>query len=371
MKSCYIACEPLALIFIVWSSILASAQTILPLEERDNKILKSDSGIDLCFLPTETVVGAQIHIINDYVARGTPVKGFSGPRTSRITVSDTGEPIVLILRSSIKMVWDLDIAPDANVVGVHLITDILPQIEGLSSHIPLTARYTVEETKAQNICVFQPVEDPTLIGDGPEELRAPKHSFNELQGLIELNNLEDELIAYSGTGITSFQVTEGDWSGGVAIVSKASTQAFDETKATGESLLDQISPPELPLLDENVATLRVPEGLGRGKVWPWIVAEGYAIPIPADLIKHFCEVDRLIVMSSGVEVFNPECRWGNYEWPDSWSGMLLLGPVEMSHETCRMAGQPRPLLSKPGVGVTTEKQNCTMYTIDINRKTYR
>ncbi|PCJ76108.1 MAG: hypothetical protein COA53_02275 [Rhodobacteraceae bacterium] len=235
----------------------------------------------------------------------------------------------------------------------------------------MTARYNVDETNTQNSCVYKPVEDPELSGVGPQQLRAPDHSFSGIRGLLGLNYLEEELIAYAGTDITSFQLTEGGWEGGAAIISRASMQAFAETKATGRLLLDQVTPPELPFLSEPAATLKVPEGLGRGKVWPWIVSEGYAIPIPAELIEHFCEVDRLIAMASGVVMPGVRCKWGNYRRPVTWTGLLLLGPVEMSHETCRMANQPRPLFAKSGIGVTTEILNCSMYTIDINRKTYR
>ncbi|MCK4713382.1 MAG: hypothetical protein KAT26_10935 [Marinosulfonomonas sp.] len=334
-------------------------------------MLKSDNGVELCFLPVETVIGAQVHVITDFVPPSTVAYDFSGLRTTSLTVFDTGEPIVLILRSAIEMVWELNIDAAANVIGVHLISDTLPYIMGLPENIPLTARYDIDDTGTKNGCVYKAVENPNLSDVGSQQLRWPNHSFQDLSGLHQINFLEIDLFAYAGAEITSFQLTQGGWEGGTAIVSRVSTQIFAELKAEGRSLLDQATPPKLPFLSEPAATLKVPEDLGRGKVWPWIVSEGYAIPVPAELIKYFCEVDRLIAMASGVVLPEVQCKWGNYRRPITWVGLLLLGPVEMSDETCRMANQIRPLFAKSGIAVTTEILNCSMYTIDINRKTYR
>lgn len=361
----------LAAILVVWCSQFASAQSVSPLAESESRMLKSDNGVELCFLPVETVIGAQVHVITDFVPPSTVAYDFSGLRTTSLTVFDTGEPIVLILRSAIEMVWELNIDAAANVIGVHLISDTLPYIMGLPENIPLTARYDIDDTGTKNGCVYKAVENPNLSDVGSQQLRWPNHSFQDLSGLHQINFLEIDLFAYAGAEITSFQLTQGGWEGGTAIVSRVSTQIFAELKAEGRSLLDQATPPKLPFLSEPAATLKVPEDLGRGKVWPWIVSEGYAIPVPAELIKYFCEVDRLIAMASGVVLPEVQCKWGNYRRPITWVGLLLLGPVEMSDETCRMANQIRPLFAKSGIAVTTEILNCSMYTIDINRKTYR
>ena len=356
MKQYYITCKALisliliSLTFVVWTSRFASAQSFSPPAKSENRILKSDSGVELCFLPVANVIGAQVHVITDFVPPSTVAYDFPGLRTTSLTVSDTGEPIVLILRSAIEMVWELNIDAAANVVGVHLISDTLPYIVGLPDNIPLTARYDIDDTDTKNSCVYNAVEDPNLGDVGSQQLRWPDHSFQDLAGLHELNFLEIDLFAYAGAEITSFQLTQGGWEGGTAIVSRVSTQIFAELKTEGRSLL---------------------EDLGRGNVWPWIVSEGYAIPVPAELIKHLCEVDRLIAMASGLVQPEVRCKWGNYRRPISWTGLLLLGPVEMSDETCRMANQIRPLFAKSGIAVTTEILNCSMYTIDINRKTYR
>lgn len=114
--------------------------------ESENRILKSDSGVDLCFLPVGTVIGARMHVIIGFVPPSTVAYNFPGLWTTNLTVSDTVGPIVLILRSSIEMVWSLRIDAAANVVGVHLISDTLPHIEGLPENILLTARYDLDGT---------------------------------------------------------------------------------------------------------------------------------------------------------------------------------------------------------------------------------
>jgi len=141
-------------------------------------------------------------------------------------------------------------------------------------------------------------------------------------------------------------------------------------------LLDEAVPPELPFLDENIEPLRIPEGLGRSEIWPWIFSMGYAMPAPDELFDYNCEIDLLFVLSLGLEAHPTSyarsfCRWRNPRGVQTWrDGIVLLGPLDMSEETCLASRTRGWKMSRPGVIVTTDGSDCGINPVDLARKTY-
>lgn len=135
-------------------------------------------------------------------------------------------------------------------------------------------------------------------------------------------------------------------------------------------MLDEAVPPTLPFVDEMSGSLSVPEGLERGEVWPWVISQGYAIAVPNELLDYLCQIDRLMEMAIGVILPKAGCRWGGNIGTQTANGLVLLGPIEMSLETCQITRQPRPLFARSGLAVSADGSGCSIYTFDINRKTF-
>jgi len=356
-------------IIAMWSADTTWAQAVQSLSEIETIIQKSADGVDLCFLPVETVLGAQVHVVVESFPLRSSASVYNGLKSTTLTVSNSGEPVVIILNTRGRddnWVWWFDVEANANVVGVHLISDELPRLEGIPSDIPVTARYRVEGR--QNDCDYPVVMDAAQTGLGPEYLRSKETAFRKWSGAFGLPSLDADLFDYAGINVVSYQFSSGGWENATVEISDTSAQEFLATKTRGKSLLDAAVPPALPFIDEMVGSLRVPEELQQGEVWPWVVSQGYAMPVPDDLLTYLCRIDRLMEMSLGVVLPSAACRWGGLG-TQAANGLVLLGAIEMSSETCRITRQPRPLFARFDLAVSVDGSDCSIYTYDINRKT--
>jgi len=360
----------------VWCTGTAWGQVAQPFSETETRIQKTADGVDLCFLPVETIVGAEAHIVSEGGTIRSATSVSNGLKTTTLTVSNTGAPIVIILDTGASegdFVWRFDIEAGADLVGVHLISDQLPTIEGLPANIPVTANYKSQDPESRkNDCVFEDGTDSILTTFGAENSWVGESTFRYFGGIFNLAGWEENLFDYAGIGVGSFQYSRGGWGDATVEVSETSVREFAATKARGQRLLDEAEPPELPFLDETTEPLRVPEGLGRDKIWPWIISMGYAMAAPAELIEYNCEIDILFVLSLGLEALpTVGCQWPR-EWEtENWqSGIALLGPLDMSDETCRASRTRGWIMSRPDIVVTTDGSDCRIRPLDIERKTY-
>lgn len=347
------------------------AQNVHTTNGTEAVIQKTVDGVDLCFLPVETIIGAQVHIVAESYPLLSDRSIYNGLKATTLVVSNTAEPVVIILRTGNitgDWVWKFDIEPGANVVGVHLISTDLPRIEGIPPNIPITGRYSIEGRS--NACVYPPVTDAALIGFGSKNLRSRETAFRKWDGAFGLHALDNNLFDYAGISVVSYQFPTGGWEDAAVEVSGGTSQEFAATKARGQFLLDEAVPPTLPFVDEMADALRVPEGLQRGEVWPWVISQGYAMAVPGELLNYLCQIDRLMEMAVGVIIPNAGCRWGGHSGAQEVNGVVLLGPIAMSLETCRTARQPTPLFARLGMVVTVDDSDCAINTFDINKKTF-
>ncbi|MBL1435351.1 MAG: hypothetical protein COB08_004030 [Rhodobacteraceae bacterium] len=353
------------------------AQSDQALSGHEVELLKSEGGVDLCFLPVETVYGAQVHIIDESYVNVSRSVELASPKTISVTVEDTGEPIVLFVRfmasARTERIWKFDIEADANVVGVHFLSrfsKILPRMEGLPEGMPITFQYHVNGES--NDCVFQPAMDPALAAYGPDQI-AP-NSFSGIPFIaLGFGKLEEDLKRYAAMSMEAYQRTEGGWFDSSVTINSHTAQDFIDLKAREQLLLDQAQPPELPFLPETAETLTVPEGLARGEVWPWIIAHGYAMKAPPELIGYRCDIDQFIAFSMGLEVPKTAyCRWTIDGTPNGESRfLLLLGSVEMSTETCESSAySSSKIFGRDGIVIESENFNCRSGIMDINKKTW-
>ena len=354
----------------------AWGQVAQPFIETEARIQKTADGVDLCFLPVETIVGAGAHIVIEVDPPRSDTSVFNGIKATTLTVSNTGAPIVLLLEtghSNGDLVWRFDIEAGAELVGVHLISDQLPIIVGLHANIPVTATYNSQGAEPRrNDCVYEDGTDSFLTTFGDENSWLSDRSFKNFDGIFDLAHWEKRLFEYAGIGVVSYQYSRGGWEDATVEVSEISVREFAETKARGQRLLDEAEPPELPFLDETTEPLRVPEGLGRDEIWPWIISMGYAMAAPAELFNYNCEIDRLFVMTLGLDARPAAyCRWRNPRGVQTWrDGIVLLGPLDMSDETCRASRTRGWVMSRPNVTVTIDGSDCSINPVDLARKTY-
>lgn len=356
--------------FLLWVSFSA-AQTDQTSSWREIELQQSADGVDLCFLPVETIVGAQVHVVVESFPYSAGNAVYSGLKATTLTVSNTGAPIVIILKATHRdadWVWRFNIESGANLVGVHIISEELPRIEGIPSNVPVTGRTRVDGR--DNDCVYPPAMNADLTEYGAENLRSRETAFQNWHGAFGLPALDTNLFDYAGISVVSYQFPTGGWEDATVDVSEVSSQEFSATKARGQLLLDEAVPPTLPFVDEMAGSLRVPEGLQRGEVWPWVISQGYAMAVPDELPEYLCQIDRLMEMALGVVLPKAGCRWGGIFRTQNANGMVLLGSIEMSSETCRTARQPRPLFARLDMAVVVGGSGCSINIFDINTKTF-
>ncbi len=297
-------------------------------------------------------------------------------KTTTVTVSDTGSPIVLLIdtaRPKGDLVWRFNVEPGANLVGVHFVSDKLPMLEGLPANIPVTARYTVDqEDDAKNDCVYQPVTEPSLAEYGPQNFISPKQLFRSFRAIRSLQDLDRNLFKYAGINVVSFQYSAGGWEDGAAEVSAASVQEFVETKVRGQRLVDEAVPPDFPYLSPSAEVLRIPENLESDELWPWIISKGYAMVAPTELVEYNCEITRLLVMTLGLDVPRiRNCRWRGFPGDrDRQIGIVLLGSIVMTEETCRKFPSRNWIMSIPEISITPSPPDCSQQPRDINQKAF-
>jgi len=204
----------------MFSAGLSAAQTEQQPSSTEIELLKAENGMDLCFLPVETVVGAQVHVIVERNPRSSTVPKFNGLKATTITISNTGSPIVLLIytrNSKGDLVWRFNVVPDANLVGVHLMSDRLPTLEGLPANIPVTVRYSVDQDDdTKNDCEYLPVTEPSLAEYGPQNLSYPERGFGGFGHILGMRSLDQILFEFAGMNIVSFQHSAGGWEDGVA-----------------------------------------------------------------------------------------------------------------------------------------------------------
>ena len=361
--------------YLLWVSF-SLAQTPQEFDIYEPELLKSEDGEDLCFLPVEAIVGADVYVIVETYGYIQSLAAARRPKITTLSVSNTGRPIVIIFKalgSEYGGILNFNIESDTDIAGIHFISDIVPRVNGLPANILVTARYTTDRSQGTpNQCVFPPVEEPSLAGFGSENLRSSEYAFRALSALLGRRGFEADLNAYAGINVVSYQLTKGGWEDGVAAISMDTVREFNAIEAEGQMLLDQATPPELPFLPDGAPSLIVPEELGAGDIWPWVISQGYAMVTPPELIRYQCDVDRLWGWSMGIPPQSgASCRWGAMGEPTGGraDGFLLLGPITMTKETCGIAGRPRLLWAGQGATLNVDG-HCSIYAVDINRKSW-
>ncbi len=137
-------------------------------------------------------------------------------------------------------------------------------------------------------------------------------------------------------------------------------------------MLDEAVPPEFPYLSPPAEVLRIPGNLEGNELWPWIISKGYAMVAPAELVEYNCETVRLLVMTLGWD--SPPfryCRWRGFPFDRNRQiGIVLLGSIVMTEETCRKFPSRKWIMSIPEVSISPSQPNCSLNVIDINLKEF-
>ncbi len=176
----------------------------------------------MCFLPVEAIVGADVYVIVETYGYIQSLVAARRPKITTLSVSNMGRPIVIIFKalgSEYGGILNLNIESDADIAGIHFISDTVPRVNGLPANILVTARYTTDRSQGtQNQCVFPLVEEPSLAGFGAENLRSSEYAFRALSAWLGRGGFEADLYAYAGLNVASYQLSKGGRADGILLL---------------------------------------------------------------------------------------------------------------------------------------------------------